>query len=163
MSNEENAVAVSIPKLWAGDVVGGLDVYQLLLRNWKELLEPSGLSRAPSGPFVLMQMPDMTWFTQIPKKGASVDTYDPEFRVVSIEKVGDYTYFYTASNYPVPIFRYASHEAQAVLSKEANAILTRWKSFTYWRCRKSRDLSRARVSYQDRSHQAPHSRGCACK
>jgi hypothetical protein len=68
-----------------------------------------------------MQMPDKTWFTQIPKKGASADTYEPEFRVTSMEKVGDLARFYTDSNYPVPIFRYDRREAQAVLPKEVNA------------------------------------------
>lgn len=97
------------------------DARQLLRKHWKELLEPTGLDRGPDGLFVLMQMPDKTWFTQIPKKGASADTYEPEFQVTSMEKVGELARFYTDSNYPVPIFRYDRREVQAVLLKEANA------------------------------------------
>lgn len=104
-----------------GEVQDGPDAYRLLRKHWQELFEPSGLDRTPDGLFVLMQMPDKTWFTQIPKKGASADSYEPEFRVTSMEKVGELARFYTESNYPVPIFRYDIREAQAVLSKEANA------------------------------------------
>jgi hypothetical protein len=93
----------------------------LLRKHWQELFEPSGLDRAPDGLFVLMQMPDKTWFTQFQKKGASADSYEPEFRVTSMKKVGKIARFYTESNYPVPIFRYDIREAQAVLPKEANA------------------------------------------
>ena len=104
-----------------GTVVDGPDARKLLRKHWQELFEPSELERAPDGLLVLMQMPDKTWFTQVPKKGASADTYEPEFRVVSVEKVGGLERFYTESNYPVPIFRYDMREAQAVLPKEANA------------------------------------------
>ncbi len=103
------------------EVNDGPDARQLLRKHWKELLEPTGLDRGPNGLFVLMQMPDKAWFTQIPKKGASADTYEPEFQVTSMEKVGELARFYTDSNYPVPIFRYDRREAQAVLPKEANA------------------------------------------
>ncbi|OGI26176.1 MAG: hypothetical protein A3J76_01870 [Candidatus Moranbacteria bacterium RBG_13_45_13] len=104
-----------------GAVCDGPDARQLMRKHWRELFEPSGLDRAPDGLFVLMQMPDKTWFTQITKKGASADSYEPEFRVTSMEKVGELARFYTDSNYPVPIFRYDRREAQAVLPKEANA------------------------------------------
>jgi hypothetical protein len=103
------------------DVCDGPDARQLLRKHWKELLEPTDLDRGPDGLFVLMQMPDNAWFTQIPKKGASADTYEPEFQVTSMKKVGELARFYTDSNYPVPIFRYDRREAQAVLPKEANA------------------------------------------
>jgi len=102
-------------------IADGPDACELLRKHWEQLFEPSGLDRAPDGLHVLMQMPDKTWFTQIPKKGASADTYEPEFRVTSMEKLGELARFYTDSNYPVPIFRYDRREAQAVLPKEANA------------------------------------------
>lgn len=104
-----------------GEVRDGPDARQLLRKHWQELFAPSGLDRTPDGLFVLMQMPDKTWFTQIPKKGASADSYEPEFRVMSMKKVGELARFYTESNYPVPIFRYDRREAQAVLPKGANA------------------------------------------
>lgn len=99
----------------------GPDPYRLLCKHWQELLESSGLDCTPDGLFVLMQMPDEAWFTQITKKGARADTHEPEFRVTSMEKVGEPVRFYTESNYPVPIFRYDIREVQAVLPKEANA------------------------------------------
>ena len=102
-------------------IVDGPDAHKLLHKHWQELFEPSELDHAPDGLHVLMQMTDKTWFTQIPKKGARADTYEPEFRVTSMEKVGELARFYTESNYPVPIFRYDIREAQAVLPKEANA------------------------------------------
>ena len=104
-----------------GNVQDGPDARRLLLKHWQELFEPSGLDRMPDGLFVLMQMPDKTWFTQFSKMGASADSYEPEFRVMSMEKIGKPARFYTESNYPVPIFRYDIREAQAVLPKEANA------------------------------------------
>lgn len=102
-------------------IAKGPDAKKLLLQHWRELMEDSGLSEAPEGPFVLMQMSDETWFTQVPKQGARADTYEPEFEVVSIEKVGKPKKFYTESNYPVPIFRYDQREALAVLPPEVNA------------------------------------------
>ncbi|HBI16958.1 MAG TPA: hypothetical protein DDY52_02260 [Candidatus Moranbacteria bacterium] len=99
----------------------GPDPRHILRKHWQELFESSGLDRAPDGIFVIMQMPDETWFTQVTKKGARADTHEPEFRVTSMEKVGEVARFYTESNYPVPIFRYDIREAQAVLPKEANA------------------------------------------
>lgn len=104
-----------------GTIVDGPDARKLLRKHWQDLFESSGLDRAPDGILVLMQMPDKTWFTQVPKKGARADTYEPEFRVVSIEKAGGLERFYTESNYPVPIFRYDIREAQAVLPQGANA------------------------------------------
>lgn len=104
-----------------GKVQDGPDARRLLRKHWQELFEPSGLDRKPDGLFVLMQLPDKTWFTQFQKKGASADSYEPEFRVTSMEKVGELARFYTESNYPVPIFRYDIREAQGVLLKEANA------------------------------------------
>ena len=104
-----------------GEVQDGPDARRLLRNHWQDLFEPSGLDRMPDGLFVLMQMPDKTWFTQFPKKGTSADSYEPEFQVTSMEKVGELARFYTESNYPVPIFRYDIREAQAVLPKEANA------------------------------------------
>lgn len=104
-----------------GTITDGPDARTLLRKYWQELFEPSGLKHAPDGLFVLMQMPDKTWFTQIPKKGVSADTYEPEFCVMSMEKVGGLERFFTDSNFPVPIFRYDRREAQAVLPKEANA------------------------------------------
>lgn len=104
-----------------GVITDGPDASRLLRKHWQELFEPSGLNRIPNGLFVLMQMPDKTWFTQVSKKGARADTYEPEFRVTSMEKVGKITRFYTESNYPVPIFRYDIREAKAILPKEANA------------------------------------------
>lgn len=104
-----------------GEVRDGPDAHKLLCKHWQELFEPSGLDHSPNGLFVLMQMPDKTWFTQMPKKGASTDSYEPEFRVTSMEKVGELARFYTESNYPVPIFRYDRREAQAVLPQGANA------------------------------------------
>ena len=99
----------------------GPDASQLLQKHWRELMEPSGLDSAPDGLNVIMEMPDKTWFTQVPKKGAQVDTYQPEFLVTSMEKVGEPQRFYTESNYPVPIFRYDRCEAQAVLPQGVNA------------------------------------------
>lgn len=112
---------LGVPPGTIGEVHEGPDARRLLRKHWERLLEPSGLDRAPDGLFVLMQMPDKTWFTQISKKGAGADTYEPEFRVLKMEKVGELARFYTDSNYPVPIFRYDRREAQAVIPKEANA------------------------------------------
>lgn len=105
----------------AGEIRKGPDARKLLLKHWRELMEPTGLDQAPGGLMVLMQLPDETWFTQVPKKGARADTYEPEFLVKSMQQVGEAVRFYTDSNYPVPIFRYDRKEVEAVLPKSANA------------------------------------------
>lgn len=107
-----------------GGVIGirkGPDARQLLQKYWRELMEPSGVYNSPDELHVIMEIQDKTWFTQVPKKGARVDTYEPEFLVTSMEMVGEPQRFYTDSNYPVPIFRYDRCEAQAVLPQGVNA------------------------------------------
>lgn len=106
-----------------GRIRKGPDAHQLLLRHWRQLMEPSGLDSAPDGLHVIMKMPDGTWFTQVPKKGARADTHEPEFQVMSMEEVGGHVRFYTDSNYPVPIFRYDRREVQAVLPESVNAYM----------------------------------------
>lgn len=104
-----------------GEVRNGPNAYDLLRKHWRELLEPTGLNVAPARTIPLMKLPDGTWFTQVPKQGARADTYEPEFQVTTMEKVGELERFYTSSNYPVPIFRYDLREAKAVLPQGANA------------------------------------------
>lgn len=104
-----------------GHVAEGPDPRNLLRSRWRDLLEPTDPEHRPGAFFVLIQMPDKTWFTQVPKKGARADTYEPEFQVTSIEKIGEPRAFYTNSNYPVPIFRYDLREAKGVLPDGVNA------------------------------------------
>lgn len=99
----------------------GPDAYGLLRKSWRDLMEPSGLASAPDGFFVLTQMPDKTWFTQVDKAGEGLDTNEPEFLVSSIKKIGKPVRFSTDVRHYHMFFKYAKKEAQSVLSPEANA------------------------------------------
>lgn len=99
----------------------GPDAYNLLRQNWRELMEPSGLTTTIDGFFVLTQFPDKTWFTQVDKPGEGMDTNEPEFLVTSIENIGKPVQFSTDVRHYHGFFKYAKKEARAVLPPEANA------------------------------------------
>ena len=105
----------------ARGISNGPDAYQLLRRHWQSLLESSGMSDLPEQFFALMQMPDKTWFTQVDKAGEGMDTFEPEFRVTSIEAIGEPVQFSTDVRHYHGFFKYGKHEAKAVMPPEANA------------------------------------------
>jgi hypothetical protein len=91
---------------------------QLIKKQWRQLLQPVkpvnkvGLRR-------LMKIKD-THFTMYPKKGARVDTYEPEFVVTKMEPVGDPVEFQTIIGGHEAFFRYDITELKALAPRGAN-------------------------------------------
>lgn len=102
-------------------IIDGPDPYWLLRLRWQSLMEPTYVTKLSGGFFALMQMPDKTWFTQVDKAGEGMDTFEPEFRVLSIEPIGESVEFSTDVRHYHGFFKYGKHEAKAVMPPEANA------------------------------------------
>ncbi len=105
-----------------GDIRLGLhqgpDVHKLLCTHWRELLVPAE-KREDIGFCALVQVGDQ-WFTQYPKIGERMDTWEPEFVVTSAKKVGKPVLFQTTSN-GSPFFKFGVKEVQALAPSNANA------------------------------------------
>jgi len=110
---------VGVRKGEVNDILLGPDAYRLLQDNWQKLMKPAGETHV--GFRTLMQLPDNTWFTQYEKRGASLDTHEPEFRVTSIEKVGEPKVFQTKVWGYYGFFKYLAKDAQTLAPVGANA------------------------------------------
>lgn len=103
------------------DIARGPDARELLLKNWQELMNPAGENFV--GFRALMELPDGTWFTQYEKRGASLDTHEPEFRVESLEKIGDPTLFRVKALGYYGFFKYQIRDVEEIAPVGANAYL----------------------------------------
>lgn len=61
------------------------------------------------------------WFTQYPKKGARMDTWEPEYVVNSAKKVGKPITFRTTVGGYHGFFKFATNEVKAIAPSTANA------------------------------------------
>lgn len=61
------------------------------------------------------------WFTQYPKPGESMDTYEPEFVVTSMKKIGGLVIFRTTVGGYHGFFKFGLNEVQAIAPPNANA------------------------------------------
>lgn len=96
----------------------GPDAHKLLRKHWRELLVPAK-KRQDFGFCALVQV-DKQWFTQYPKIGERMDTWEPEFVVTSAKKVGEPVLFRTTSS-GSPFFKFGVKEVQALAPSSANA------------------------------------------
>ncbi|MFA6601720.1 MAG: hypothetical protein WCT02_02555 [Candidatus Paceibacterota bacterium] len=96
----------------------GPDAHELLCKHWRELLIPTK-KRQDVGFCALVQV-GKQWFTQYPKIGERMDTWEPEFVVTSAKKVGKPVLFSTTSNGSV-FFKFGVKEVQAIAPPNANA------------------------------------------
>ena len=97
----------------------GPDAYRLLRDHWRELLieveNPEQL-----GFRALVQIEDQ-WFTQYPKQGARMDTWEPECVVTSMRKVGEPVLFKTTVGGYHGFFRFGLSEVESLAPPGANA------------------------------------------
>ncbi len=101
----------------------GPDVYELLRKHWRELLVPMfPPDIALVGFRALMPIGDQ-WFTQYLKKGKGMDTWEPEYVVTSIEKIGEPVLFRTTVGGYHGFFKFGVNEIQAIAPPKANACL----------------------------------------
>lgn len=101
------------------NIINGPDPHTLLRKHWQKLLKPS--EQTAVGFRALVRLPDNTWFTQYEKRGASLDTCEPEFQVTSMEEVGDPTIFQTKVWGYYGFFKYQIKDVQALAPVGANA------------------------------------------
>lgn len=100
-------------------VHGGADAYGLLRTFWKQLMVPSRESVDLGMPH-LIPVGDQ-WFTDYPKKGASMDNWEPQFRVTSKQDVGTPVTFRTAIGGYHGFFKYDVREIQVIAPAGASA------------------------------------------
>jgi len=96
----------------------GPDAQNLLRKHWRELLVPMK-TPAEIGFRALLQI-GKQWFTQYPKSGARMDTWEPEYIVPSAKKIGKPVLFRT-TGYGSPFFKFDVNEVQAIAPPQANA------------------------------------------
>ncbi len=132
-SNESLVLNVSCHEWWNGvrlvgiksggcirtRLMAGPDAYQLLRQHWRELLVPMS-ERETVGFRALVQIGDQ-WFTQYPKAGECGDTWEPEYAVTSMEKVGEPVQFRTKVGGYHGFFKFGANEVQAIAPPLANA------------------------------------------
>ena len=97
----------------------GPDAHELLRKHWRELLIPAK-KRQDVGFCALVQV-GKQWFTQYPKIGERMDTWEPEFVVTSAKKVGKPVLFQTTSSGSDVFFKFGVKEVQALAPSNANA------------------------------------------
>lgn len=96
----------------------GPDAYELLRKNWHDLLVPAKKQKEV-GFCALVQIGNQ-WFTQYPKVGERMDTWEPEYVVTSAKKVGKPVLFRTTGNGSV-FFKFGVNEVKAIAPSNANA------------------------------------------
>ncbi len=114
--------ATSAPGRIADISHGVDDVAGLLRKNWSKLMKT--LSRPYRAGFRMLMKVGEDWFTQYPKKGASMDTFEPECLVRSVEPVGEPVEFKTTIGGYHGIVRYGIKEVEALAPRGANAYET---------------------------------------
>jgi hypothetical protein len=99
----------------------GPDVYELTQKYWQELLIPIfPPDIKPVGFRHLIKIGEQ-WFTRCLKKGASMDSTEPEYVVTSMEKIGWPQNFLTEIGGHYALFKYDLKEVQAIAPPGANA------------------------------------------
>jgi len=95
---------------------------QLMAKYWQKLVHTC--DAPPTGFFSLMHFGDNV-FTQYPKKGARMDTHDPELRVTKMERVegGPEIFRTTVGGGYHGFFRFEIDEVRRVAPQGANAYL----------------------------------------
>jgi hypothetical protein len=131
--NESLTLDVSCHEWWNGvRIVGiqaggnirsglhrGPDAHALLRKHWPDLLV---LMDKPEeiGFRALMKIGDQ-WFTQFPKEGERMDTWEPEYVVTSSEEIGTPVQFRTTVGGYHGFFKFGTNEVQAIAPPGANA------------------------------------------
>ena len=103
---------------------GFSNISGMIKRNWQSLMQKVAGPTYPGGFYAVMAGEGDVLFTQYPKKGARMDTHEPEFHITAIKTVGKLTEFTTEIGGYHMFFRYDIKEVQALRPLEANAYAT---------------------------------------
>lgn len=131
--NESLVLDVSCHEWWngvrlvgikaGGNIRSGLhkgpDVHNLLRKYWRDLLVP--VKKQEEVGFRALVRIGEQWFTQYPKAGARMDTWEPEFVITSREEVGTPVIFRTTVGGYHGFFKFDTQEVQAIAPPNANA------------------------------------------
>jgi hypothetical protein len=98
----------------------GPDTDELLKKYWRDLFKPVKNPPEEIGLRALMRFNGM-WFTQYPKAGERMDTWEPEYQVSSISTVGDPVLFRTTVGSYHGFFKFGTSELKAIAPPDANA------------------------------------------
>ena len=99
----------------------GANADRLLRKHWKLLMKPvEGCPVYPGSLYHIIPVGDFM-FTDYPKRGASMDSWEPEFLVKSVENVGIPVTFKTIIEGYHGFFRYDISEVKRIAPLEANA------------------------------------------
>ncbi len=105
-----------------GNIRSGLDegpnARVLLYKHWRELLVP--VENNEGFGFCALMKSDEQWFTQYPKAGERMDTWEPEYVVTSAKEVGQPVQFRTTSIGSM-FFRFGVNEVKTIAPSNANA------------------------------------------
>ncbi|MBI4120826.1 MAG: hypothetical protein HY457_01025 [Parcubacteria group bacterium] len=105
----------------ASGIHKGPNPRNLLRKHWRSLLKPIFPPNIdPVGFRALMQIGD-TWFTQYPKAGERMDTWEPEHVVTAKEKIGEPVLFRTTVGGYHGFFKFGTEEVRAIAPPNANA------------------------------------------
>lgn len=100
-------------------IQNGPNPEHLLHKYWRELFVTM-TEKEEVGLRALMQVGNEQ-FTQYPKQGESMDSYEPEYLVTGFEKVGSPVQFKTTVGGYHGLFRYGINEMKAITPSGANA------------------------------------------
>ena len=125
--NGTRLVAIQEKGAILSGIQSGPDARDLLRKHWQNLLVPVKEPGA-IGLCGLMKI-GKQWFTQYPKKGESMDTWEPEYAVTSMTKVGQPVFFRTKIGGYHMFVRFGLNELKDMASPEANAysFVGEWK------------------------------------
>lgn len=98
----------------------GARAYELLRKHWKDLMKPVEDGKVYPGFCHILQVGEQ-WFTDYPKQGESMDNWEPEFLVQSVENIGEPVVFKTTIGGYHGFFRYGIQEIKRISPPEANA------------------------------------------
>lgn len=100
-------------------ISSGPNAYELLRKHWRDLLVPME-HPGTVGFRALVSIGDQ-WFTQYPKQGECMDTWEPEYVATSKEEIGKPVLFRTTVGGYYGFFKFGTNEVKAIAPSGANA------------------------------------------
>ena len=102
-----------------GNITQGPQPYMYIRKYWPKLMKPVH-GTIQIGFCKIMKIGDK-WFTEYPKHGDSMDNWEPEFLVTSMEQIGGTKRFSTTIGGYYGFFRYGLKEVAMIAPPGANA------------------------------------------
>lgn len=100
-------------------ISSGPNAYELLRRHWRDLLVP--MKHPETVGFRALVPIGKQWFTQYPKQGECMDTWEPEYVVTSKEEIGKPALFRTTVGGYYGFFQFGTNEVKSIAPPGANA------------------------------------------